>query len=291
MRLYGIIFLICNRQGYTWLTVIHWQTEFPPMGGDKLDVSNVTPNPRPDWSRGVMDKIKEGTIKRIKYLDPDVVGAQENQSAPAKKPRLDPVHLEETKPVVIVAEVEEGDGPVQPNVDLQRSARFVMPGPGPWLGDALAGPLGPQPPILALTPTPTLTCTHGWQCHWGWRQRRWWQEGWRYGWRRVSHPCSTHPCVCQYRHEVVPGPGPEQRSAWVQRISGGQERSHKSLGHRGLRLGQDGCWIPSTQTLDMSGPVLKGGLLGAPGQHSPDWVQGPPLGDEAGAQDARQEVH
>ena len=130
-------------------------------------------------------------------------------------------------------------------------------------------------PHPALTPTPILTWTQGWQCHCCLRQRRWWQEGWRCGWRRISmfHPihvfASTDMRLCQGLDQSRGVPG-SRGSLGVRR---GPTRAWR---HRGLRQGQEGChrhW-----TLDRSGPVLKGGLLGAPGQHSPDWVQGPSTG-------------
>ena len=59
-------------------------------GGDDDPPGGGVINPRPDWSRTVMEKIREGNMKRIKYWVPDDDVEEVNvQPGPTKRPRLE----------------------------------------------------------------------------------------------------------------------------------------------------------------------------------------------------------
>ena len=83
---------------------MEWRTPRVPVlsaaGGDPESgpVSEMT-NPRPDWSRGVMDQIKEGKLKHIKYwtdnetnetTSPGETLDPQDCQGPPKKPTMDP---------------------------------------------------------------------------------------------------------------------------------------------------------------------------------------------------------
>ena len=55
-----------------------------PKGGN-VETGEPGPNPRPEWSKQIMDKIAEGRLKRIKFWDEDKL---ETENDPGEDPRM-----------------------------------------------------------------------------------------------------------------------------------------------------------------------------------------------------------
>ena len=96
-----------------------WGTPQVPVltaqGGDRDLSDGTVANPRPEWSRDQLNRIKQGTLKRIKYWnndDSDETGSNveaggsegpeledpENHRKPAKRPRRDPEPVQAMTP-------------------------------------------------------------------------------------------------------------------------------------------------------------------------------------------------
>ena len=105
----------CNEWGAPRVPVL------TARGGDQ-DGPRVqqTANPRPDWTRDVMEKIQRGTVKRIKYwtkdcMDPDDQDPQDPTELPApqKRPRVDSLSVDLRQEVGENRGGEENDSPGQ----------------------------------------------------------------------------------------------------------------------------------------------------------------------------------
>ena len=82
----------CQEWGQPQVPVL-WVQGGDPDPGDGAQAGGEPCNPRPEWTASVLDRLKQGTLKRIKYYENDnklVHGSIGEQQPPSKRPRMDP---------------------------------------------------------------------------------------------------------------------------------------------------------------------------------------------------------